>query len=123
MAIVNLDFNLEDVSSTIEPVPEDNYVCEIEKAELTTASTGKPMLSFTWRITEGEYVGKKLYDNVVLSVDWKVKQYCELANIESGKQLNTDDFNGIEALLNVTVGENPKTGKPNNNIKSMEAIG
>jgi len=51
MAIVNLDFNLEDVSSTIEPVPEDNYVCEIEKAELTTASTGNYMTTWCFPLT------------------------------------------------------------------------
>jgi len=118
MPLINLDYNLEDVSSTFEALPEASYLCRIKDADLVESSTKKPMLKFVWEVFDGEFVGRKLFDNVLLETDWKVKQYCELAGIESGSTLNTEDFKGVEGALNVKVGE--YNNKPNNNIDSIE---
>ena len=121
--LINLDYNLEDVSSTFVVLPAEGYICRIFKADLTeTKDTKKPMLDFTWEVIDGEHAGHKIFppDHVVLSVDWKVKQYCDLAGIESGSQFNSEDFLGVEALVNVSVGEYNK--KPKNEIDSIEAI-
>jgi hypothetical protein len=121
--LIDLDYNLEDVSSSIEPVPAQTYVCRIDKAELTESSTKKPMLKFEWKIIDGEYAGRTLFDNVVTSVSWKVKQYAELAGIESGKKLNTEDFVGIEAVLTISVKQREDDPeKQSNRIEKIEAM-
>jgi len=121
--LIDLDYNLEDVSSSIEPVPAQTYVCRVDKAELTESSTKKPMLKFEWKIIDGEYAGRTLFDNVVTSVSWKVKQYAELAGIESGKKLNTEDFVGIEAVLTVSVKQREDDPeKQSNRIEKIEAM-
>lgn len=101
MTLINLDYNLEDVKDSFEPLPESQYFARLTSCDLVNSSTGKPMLKVEWTIIDGEYEGRKVFDNVVLTVDWKVKQYCEMAGITSGSQLDTNDFIGIEALINV----------------------
>ena len=105
MPIVNLDYDLEDVSSSNDPVPAGMYAARIKECELGESSTKKPMLTFIWEIVEGEHQGRQIWDNVVLSVTWKVKQYAELAGLESGAQLNTEDFVGIEATIETKLEE------------------
>ena len=123
MPLIDLDYNLEDVSSTFVVLPEASYLCRIYKADLVeTKDTKKPMLDFFWEVIDGEFAGHKIYppDHVVLSVDWKVKQYCELAGIESGSRLNTEDFLGVEGVLGVSVVEYNK--RETNKIVSVEPV-
>ena len=101
MPLINLDFNLEDVKNSFEPLPTDKYICKLVKQELTTSKSGKPMIKIEWNIIEGEYAGRKIFDNIVLSVDWKVKQYSELIGASSGKQIDPDLFVGVEAVLEI----------------------
>lgn len=120
MAIIDLDYNLEEVSSSFEPVPAGNYEARIDSVELVTSQTNKPMLKVAWEITDGEFVGRKLFDNVVLTVPWKVKQYAEVAGIESGAELDTDDFVGAEGIVEVQVTE--YNGEPRNAIKKVQPL-
>lgn len=121
MAIINLDYDLENVKSDFEPLPEGQYFCKLTNCDLVKSSTGKDMLKIRWTVLEGEFEGRQLFDNVVLSVDWKVKQYADLAGIESGTSLNTDDFVGIEALLTVGQREIPGRDTLGNDVKAITA--
>jgi len=120
MPLINLEYNLEDVSSERFVFPTAAYLCRIVKAELVeTKETKKPMVDFTWEVFDGEFVGKRMKpDHVVLSVDWKVKQYCELAGIESGTTFNTEDFIGIEGV--VTTKASTYDNKPSYDIDLIE---
>ena len=119
MTIINLDYNLEDVKDEFEPLPVGDYFAKIDKCELVKSSTDKDMLKIQWVIVEGEFEGRRLFDNVVLSVAWKVKQYAELAGIASGAALNTEDFVETEAILGVIQEE--YDGSIQNRIKRMKA--
>lgn len=135
MALINLGFNLEDVKNSFEPLPTDKYAAKIVKQELKQSQAGNNMLKFEWQITEGEYAGRKLFDNVVLSLDWKVKQYAELIEQESGSQIDPDLFEGVEAVLDVLCREQTPKEKADakakgydpdvmkNDIKKMTKIG
>jgi len=48
--------NLDEVKE-LQPVPTDQYVCQVKKMEVKTASTGSPMIKWQFMITEGEYKG------------------------------------------------------------------
>lgn len=122
MAVLNLDYNLEDVVNEFSPIPAGDYVCKIEECEYKTSSTGKPMLKITWVVNDGsEFNGRKLFDNVVLSVAFKVKQYADLVGMESGSALDTDLFLGLEAI--VQVGQEMYEGEPQNKVKKIKALG
>jgi len=106
---ISLDYDLNEVSSTFEPLEMDDYPAKLEEPpEVKKSSTNKDMMVFKWTISEGEYEGRKLFDNVLYTDPnsrWKFKQYCELVGIEEGSDLDTQDFVGLEAIL--TVGQEP----------------
>jgi hypothetical protein len=52
-----------------EPVPEGPYRCEITKTEAKTATTGKSMIVAAFKILDGPYAGRPLYNNFVLTTD------------------------------------------------------
>jgi hypothetical protein len=120
MAKVTLDYDVSEVSSQFEPLPAGQYLAEIvnpDDCQLTESQNGKAMIKIAWTIKEGEYEGRKIFDNVVLSVDWKVKQYCDIAGIESGSELDTEDFIGMEAIVEVVQRE--YQGEMRNNVKTL----
>lgn len=124
MPKINLDYDLKDAQDSFEAIPSDQYEAKILEAELTKSkNTGKDMIKFTWLITSGEYEGRQLFDNVVTDLQWKVKQYANLIDLESGSTLDTGDFKGIEAILDVRRLEAGEKGgmddAPSNNIKKI----
>ena len=48
--------NLDEVKE-LQPVPTDQYVCQVKKMEMKPASTGSPMIKWQFMIVEGEYKG------------------------------------------------------------------
>ena len=100
---VELNYNLEDVKSEFTPIPAADYLGRLDKFELAASKDGKPMIKAAWEVVDGEFAGRKLFDNVMLDVEWKVKQYCVAANIESGREFDTQDFLNTEAILSVLI--------------------
>jgi hypothetical protein len=99
---IDLGYNLEDVKNEFEALPQSTYEAKIAECEFTTSkSSGKPMLKFTWEVLDGEFQGRKLFDNVLIETSWKVKQYAEAAGIPNGSELQTEDFKGAVAILTV----------------------
>lgn len=103
MALINLDFNLEDVKDNFQPLPADDYAAKITSQELKTSSNGNPMIAIVWEITDGEFTGRKMFDNMVLieSMGWKIKQYAELLGMTSGSSLDPSLLEGVEAILKI----------------------
>ena len=99
MALINLDFNIEDVVDNFAPLPTGNYPCKLTKQEMKKSGKGNDMLAVEWTVTEGEHAGKKIFDYVTLNTDWKVKQYAELIGVTSGSSFDPDLFNGLEAVI------------------------
>lgn len=127
MPKISLEYDLSDVKSGFDPLPTDQYPAKVTEVQLTrTKNTDKAMLVFVWTVTEGEYTGRNLYDNVVLDVAWKVKQYAELAGVEEGSELDTRDFEGLEAVLDIEYLAQGEKGAPpgrdGNRIKNMLAV-
>lgn len=122
MARLSLGFNLEDVSSTFEPIPAGTYIARIVDVELKKSSKGNDMLSVKWTVIDGPMEGKNFFDNVVLSVEWKVKQYAELIGVESGNELDTEDLIGAEATVTLEVKDRTDGNGQTNQVKSMEAF-
>ena len=47
-------------------VPAGRYVCELADVRESATKSGMPRISFAWRVTEGEYRGLWIWDNVTL---------------------------------------------------------
>lgn len=60
---VKVDFSDTEASGIIE---EGDYLIEVDEVEQKDSSTGNPMLVFTFKITEGDFKGKKLFHNCSL---------------------------------------------------------
>ncbi len=61
-----------------ETVPDGKYQVSVERAEITTANSGAPMLKWTLRIIAPNYIGRKLW------------RYNMLASAENIKWLKND---------------------------------
>ena len=99
MSLIKFGFQLEDVVDNFAPLPTDKYPCKFTAKELKKSNAGNDMLSVEWTVTEGEHAGKKIFDNVVLSLDWKVKQYADLIGVVSGDSFDPDLFDGLEVII------------------------
>ena len=120
MAKIQLEFNLEDVKSTFEPLPEDQYVCKIAKADLVNAkSSGKPMVSLMMEVLEGPEAGRKIFDNMPLHVDWKVKQYAEACGITKGTDLDTELFLNQEVIVELGIDKEDDTRNRVNKVRAL----
>lgn len=51
------------------PLPADWYDLIVVKAEATIASTGSPMIKLQLDVADGPHRGRRVFDNLVLSVD------------------------------------------------------
>ena len=101
MALINVDFNIEDVVDNFAPLPTGNYPCKLTKQEMKKSGKGNDMLAIEWTVIEGENTGKKIFDYVPLNIDWKVKQYAELIGVTSGSSFDPDLFNGLETVISM----------------------
>lgn len=52
---------------SFEPLPNGKYEVECEAAEVRPTSTGKTMFVLTLVVTAGQYKGRKLWTNIVIS--------------------------------------------------------
>lgn len=64
-----LVFNLNDVEDAkgFEVLPKGNYPCVVDELEFGDSSTGNPMLTAKFKVTEGEFEGRLFFDYWVLA--------------------------------------------------------
>lgn len=64
-----LVFNLNDVEEDkgFEIIPKGNYPAVVDELEFTESSSGNPMIASKYKITEGEFEGRVLFDYWVLA--------------------------------------------------------
>ena len=80
------------------PLPENRYNVKVEKAEVKTASTGNKMIATEFVVTEGEFKGRKLWNNFTLTPKAYVYLYNFLKSAGSKMISNEDvDENQVAA--------------------------
>ena len=62
-----IDFDKHEEPSDYSPIPEGEYLVEVEKVEERSTNAGDEMWSLTFAVVEGEYAGRKVWDNMVFS--------------------------------------------------------
>lgn len=128
----DLVVNLQDVQEMkFENVPKGTYLAEIDEAKYgMSQSSGKPMITATWKIIDGEYEGRKLLQFLSFSPKalpgtktnisriapelttqtWKPNELCA-----------TGYFLGKRAKIRVDLGE--YQGDMRSQIKGLIAVG
>lgn len=99
--------NVED-TQTFAPLPEGAYVVEVaEVYPDKTTKNGDEMWRIEFEILEGQYRGRKLFDNMVFSQKAmpRVKYVCSKLGIETKgtKELTPADIYRRKCLLTTTV--------------------
>lgn len=139
-----LEADFSQISTSFDPLPVGEY-----RASITTIKDGEtnknklPQLTFELDVTEGEFVGRKLFDFVVLKQNdgkankiglGRVKAYAEAilgAEAANGGAIDTDDLINGEVLLVVSLRTYTKKNEDGsdagqnttNEIKKVLAVG
>lgn len=134
------DFNEEDfvVDFTevkdLAPIPPGKYPAEIKACTPTRSkSSGNPMFNIQWRVTEGEYADRIVFQSLVFTPKamFMVKQVMTAIGFDEdyGGTITPDDLIGEDAVLQVTIEQgsvDPTTGEkyePRNRIKKVLPAG
>ena len=49
------------------PLPEGTYPCRLVDVDESTTRSGDPMWKLTWRVLDGEYRGRRIFDTISFS--------------------------------------------------------
>lgn len=122
MAELNYKADLNDTQEqTFEPIPADEYIAIITDSDFvdTKAGTGK-YLKLTYEIIDGEYKGKKIFENLNLINPNKQAEAiarrslnaicaaCDIIDVQDSALLHN-----IPLLITVGIRENDQYGKQN----------
>ena len=104
----------------LEPIDPGNYPADIVHAEEGVSKSNNPKIDIRWKISEGEYEGRQIYDTLSFHPDalWRTKftlQALGFANDFSG-DVEDEDLLNRSAVITVTIepgnGTDPATGEP-----------
>jgi hypothetical protein len=134
MALLGSTFVTDEVEDlSYNPIPADVYIVQVTKSEMkaTKDATGE-MLKLEFTVLEGEYSGRKIYENLnlvnknemaVKIARSKLKQICQacgLAQIEDSAELHGIPFKG---LVVIEESKDPKYDPQNRLKKAMSLEG
>lgn len=110
MANIQLPKNLQDVTSTFEPLDPAEYEFEIKKVEQKVGqSSGKPYLNIELECLDEDYSGRRVFDRCSLGENslWRLKQFAEAAGVDIEEEFDTDDFIGetVSAIVEIETSE------------------
>jgi len=119
-----IQVRLDDVESGFAVYPDDKYLVEIQESSKIKKSkeSGNNMILWIGKILEGEYEGKKIAWNTVLTEDslWNLKEMLEKVGLE----WDEDGFELEDAFGKTLIVENevrPYEGNDRNNVKKYYA--
>lgn len=81
-------------------VPEGHYEVKISKIELTQSKTGRPMVTFWFKILQGEYNNQYIFWNQVVDMGFGLHKVNEfLKSLDSGLEVQFENFTQYGQLL------------------------
>lgn len=100
------------------PIPEGRYKACIEKVDVKQTTKGDEMWSVEWRVIEGQYVGRKIWDNITFSEKGysRVKLLLKRLGFDITVPIDCepDMIRGKQAWISVYI--DPYKGKDTNKI-------
>lgn len=115
-----LDFSSFDDSKSFDLMPEGDYSVIVDSAEESESKSGNRMLKMKLKVTEGDFKGRLLFENMLLSgnenaIKITVNKVGSLLKLNK-KPLSLDDFSslvGLEAVAKVKVQKSEEYGDKN----------
>lgn len=126
-----IKLNLDEQTDGFQPIPEGEYEAYVFDVEKTEFRSGNDGYKITYNIAEGQYKGRRLWDNLVITPKayWKLAQFWKAVTGLSGEvEVDTDqlaDFVGKRVLVKVGIEQNTYQGKTEdrNVVKSVAFTG
>jgi len=118
-------------AATTEPVPEGTYVVRIIDSEHKDNSKGTgSYLKLTFAIAEGEYEGRRIWENLNLvnpnekAVEIAFRTLKSIADAcgISGELEDSEDLHGIDLVAEVVISPGSGGYGPSNSIKKYVAL-
>ena len=114
-----------EAAGDFEPLPPGEYIAHIESGELFTArQKGTPGYKLSYRVAEGEYAGRHVWDDI-----WLTQAALPLAKRDLAKlgittleQLEQPFPPGIHCRIKV-VTRKADNGNESNQVRSFEVVG
>lgn len=119
-----LEADASQAQTAYTPIPEGQYDLIVEKAELTRSKNNNEMLKLVFKVTEGEFAGRKLFQNLMLEhANEKVVQIAKaqlhaMLVLSGTKSIDgPSDLIGASFATKVVVTKRQDTGELQNEVK------
>lgn len=134
---MKLDFTGVKGQTEFEPIPAGKYQVQVTDYRQGNASEnaknpGAPTISWELTIMDGEYEGRKVWENmtIVEASLWRLKAFLEAAGFEVDGEIDFDPDEVVNTELVAKVGiqkarKNPETGEEydaRNTVKGFYAL-
>jgi len=107
---MKIDFSKFDEATDFTPLPEGKYLCVLANVEeTTTKETSQPLWKLKFRVIEGEFEGRAIFDNMVFTEKAmkRVKLMCSRLGLDVSKEIDLvpSMIQGKNVVITVEVGE------------------
>lgn len=106
-------------------VPAGEYYVEVAKAELGTSNAGKPMMTVTFNVIDGEHAGAKIPAWLSLQPQalFALKGFLKALGYDTsgGLDITPDEYIGKTLKVKVTVNKDGD-GEDRNNVRKFSPI-
>lgn len=106
-------------------IPTGEYRAVIETIYERQSNKGDEMWGVLWRIIEGDYVGRGVFDNLTFSEKamWRVKLVCSRLDIDVSGEIDLipSMLHGKQCFISVIPSKKPN-GDPSNNITKFRSL-
>lgn len=125
MAQINVDLKDYQEYDDFTPIPPGEYVVHVVDSEVKQSKSGNWMAAFTFEILGPNHVGRKLWDNFVLSNEVALRRLKSMAVATKHPNPNylrdTEELHGRKCIVRVDIREE-EGYQPQNRIKAFKAL-
>lgn len=88
---IKIDWNEVDTEKKeFKPLPEGDYVCVVDNVEETETSAGEKAWNIKFKVAEGKYAGRFLFDKVNIENPKKMQKLKALYTVVFGAKLPSE---------------------------------
>lgn len=85
-----IDFTQIEDTSDYAPLPDGEYRCHVDSVDERTTQRGDPMWRLRFRVVDGDFEGRWVWDNLVFSERGRsrVKLFCKSIGIDTSQAVD-----------------------------------
>jgi hypothetical protein len=124
MAQISLNMEGVDHQTSFEPLPAGVYVCQVTDSGAKFSKNNRPNLNITMTVVDGEFTGRKIFDNFTLDHEIGLKIFKTLCVVAGHPNPNfvrdSEELHGLYAKVRIAIKEDPGYA-PKNVVKGYMA--